>query len=211
MPSEFLRGVRNKHITAPSEREILNFLHTIFEAELECSQDKDGNIVIGDTVFTPVSVLRADPTAYDNEFSNWLSEEWLPEQNESLEEILKIHANRKRFADLCTTLTNGELIPIVGSGMSVPAGLETWSGFLRTIRKHSSMSEDDLEKLLSSCAFEEAAEQLSKAMPGRLFDERIEHDLRIDDPKTICGAVVLMPEIFDKLVLTTNLVVCYDE
>ncbi|MBA3035884.1 MAG: SIR2 family protein, partial [Desulfobacterium sp.] len=43
------------------------------------------------------------------------------------------------------------------------------------------------------------------AMPGRLFDERIEHDLRIDDTNAICGAVVFLPELFDKLVLTTNL------
>ena len=42
-------------------------------------------------------------------------------------------------------------------------------------------------------------------MPMRLFDERIEHDLRIDDPENICGAVIFLPGLFDKLVLTTNL------
>jgi hypothetical protein len=76
---------------------------------------------------------------------------------------------------------------------------------MRTIRQHSSMQAKELEDLLSKWAYEEAAERLAAAMPGRLFDERIEHDLRIDDPDDICGAVVFLPELFNKLVLTTNL------
>lgn len=183
----------------------MDFLHRVFEDELELQPDDKGNVVIGDTVFTPVAILRADPEAYEEEFSKWMSDRWLPEQNERLERILSVHANRKRFADLCATLKNGQLVPLVGSGMSVPTGLLPWSGFLRTIRQHSSMPEKDLEDLLARWEYEEAAERLAAAMPGRLFDERIEHDLRIDEPDTICGAVVFLPELFDKLVLTTNL------
>lgn len=183
----------------------MDFLHRVFEDELELQPDGKGNVVIGDTVFTPVAILRADPEAYEEEFSKWMSDRWLPEQNERLERILSVHANRKRFADLCATLKNGQLVPLVGSGMSVPTGLLPWSGFLRTIRQHSSMPEKDLEDLLARWEYEEAAERLAAAMPGRLFDERIEHDLRIDEPDTICGAVVFLPELFDKLVLTTNL------
>jgi hypothetical protein len=183
----------------------MDFLHTVFEDQLELQPDAKGNIVIGDTVFSPVAILRADEAAYREEFSKWLSDRWLPEQNEMLEQILNVHANRKRFADLCTTLKNGHLVPLVGSGMSIPTGLSAWSGFLRALRLHSSMSEKELEDLLSKWAYEEAAECLAAAMPGRLFDERIEHDLRIDDPEDICGSVEFLPELFDKLVLTTNL------
>ncbi len=183
----------------------MDFLHRVFEDELELQPDGSGNVVIGDTVFTPVAILLADPEAYEEEFSKWMSDRWLPEQDERLERILGIHANRKRFADLCATLKNGQLIPLVGSGMSIPTGLPPWTGFLRTIRPHSSLPEKDLEELLARWEYEDAAERLAAAMPGRLFDERIEHDLRIDAPGSICGAVCFLPELFDKLVLTTNL------
>lgn len=183
----------------------MDFLRAVFEDELELQIDDNGNIVIGDAIFTPVDILRTDSAAYDEEFAKWMSDRWLPEQNERIERILCVHANRKRFADLCTILKNSQLIPLVGSGMSIPTGLSAWPEFLRVIRKHSTMPESDLEVLLANCNYEEAAECLSTAMPDRLFDERIEHDLRIDDPEVICGAVKFLPELFDKLVLTTNL------
>jgi hypothetical protein len=183
----------------------MDFLRGQFEEQLELRTTPDGNVVIGDTTFMPVGILRSDPTAYDSEFNAWRDDIWLPRQAEVLDEILATHANRKRFADLCVTLKNGLLIPLVGSGMSVPSGLKQWSGFLRDIRKHSSMSESDLETLLGSWQYEEAAEALVAAMPGRLFDERIEHDLRVDNPAKIEGAIQFVPELFGKLVLTTNL------
>lgn len=183
----------------------MDFLHRVFEDELELQPDDNGNVVIGDTVFTPVSILSADPQAYEEEFSKWMSNRWLPDQKERLERILLTYKNKKRFDDLCATLKNGQLIPFVGSGMSVPYGLLPWSEFLRNIRPDSLTSEQDLEDLLAHCEYEEAAECLATTMPNRLFDERIEHDLRIDKPDMICGAVVFLPELFDKLVLTTNL------
>jgi len=183
----------------------MDFLHDIFEKQIEFQKDDDGNAVIGGAVFSPIDILKIDEIAYKDEFSNWLSERWLPEQNEILEQTLDVRANRKRFNDLCVTFKNEQLIPFIGSGMSVPTGLKPWPDFLRGIRCYSSMNEIELEKLLSHWAYEEAAEQLAATMPGRLFDERIEHNLRVDDPEDICGAVMFLPEIFDKLVLTTNL------
>lgn len=191
----------------------MDFLRPLFDGEVvfaldddgNVRLDKDGSVSIGETPFSPLEILQADPTAYDEEFEAWVSKQWLPKQNERSEEILKVHANRKRFADLCATLKNEQLIPLVGSGMSLPSGLPLWSNFLRAIRQHSSMPSPELEDMLSKWEYEEAAERLAAAMPGRLFDERIEHDLRIDDPDTICGAVILLPELFSDLVLTTNL------
>lgn len=191
----------------------MDFLRPIFDSEITFARDKDGhvhldddgNVRIGETPFSPVDVLKSDFTAYEEVFETWINNQWLPKQKASLEEIMKVHANRKRFIDLCVTFKNGELVPLVGSGMSVPTGLSSWSGFLRIIQQHSSMSQTDLEGLLLRREYEEAAERLAAAMPGRLFDERIEHDLRIDDPDAICGSVIFLPELFNKLVLTTNL------
>lgn len=183
----------------------MDFLHAVFEDELELQLNDNGDVIIGETLFSPVAILRADSAAYEEEFSKWISDRWLPEQNDRLERILSVRGNRKRFIDICSTLNNGQLIPLVGSGMSIPSGLSSWPDFLRKIRQYSSMSENDFEELLSNYDYESAAECLSQAMPERLFDERIEHDLRIDDPEVICGAVKFLPELFDKLVLTTNL------
>lgn len=183
----------------------MEFLRSMFEEQIELQKDEDGNAVIGETVFSPVAILKADADAYEDEFTRWKNERWLPDQNDLLKQILSIHANRNRFTDLCLTLKNSQLIPLVGSGMSVPTGLQSWSGFLRSIRQHSSITEMELEELLSASAYEEAADLLVSAMPSRLFDERIEHDLRIENPYKICGAIMFLPELFDKLILTTNL------
>jgi hypothetical protein len=183
---------------------LVDFFKAIFEEQLEFDQDEKGNAVFASTFFTPVQILEIDSIAYKNEFLAWLSDRWLPEQNERLDQLLKIHANRKRFSDLCTALKNGHLVPLIGSGMSVSSGLQTWSGFLRSILCYSTMAEDELNRLLGDSAFEEAIEQIACSMPKRLFDERIEHDLRID-PASINGAIRFLPELFDRLVLTTNL------
>jgi len=113
--------------------------------------------------------------------------------------------NEQRFHDLCNALENEQVIPFIGSGMSVPSGLPSWPEFLRLLRCHSRMTEDDLETLLKDSFFEEAVEQIEQSMPARLFNERIEHDLQVDISKSINGAIRFLPELFDKLILTTNL------
>ena len=58
---------------------------------------------------------------------------------------------------------------------------------------------------MSISLFEEAADLLARGTNSRLLDERIEHDLRIDDPSCIDGSVRLLPAVFPNLVITTNL------
>jgi len=191
----------------------MDFLIPIFEEQLDFLRDEKGhvlvdthgNISIGETPLSPVAILKLDESAYKQEYANWFENQWLSQQKDMLDSILPTHANAKRFADLCASLKNGQLIPLIGSGMSVPSGLSVWPLFLRTIRQHSSMSEGELNDLLARWDYEEAVERLAAAMPGRLFDERIEHDLRIDDSNMVAGAIRFLPELFDRLVLTTNL------
>mgnify|MGYP001255509977 CR=1 FL=1 len=179
-------------------------LHPIFEEQLEFIRDEKGNAVIGGTVFTPAAILKADIDAYEDEFSKWFSERWLPEQNDLLEQIMEFSSNKRRFADLCSALKNGQVVPLIGSGMSVPSGLPSWSDFLRLIRCHSSMDEAELEEMIEDSAFERAVDRLRQTIPRRLFDEQIEHNLFIER-STINGPIHFLPELFDKLILTTNL------
>jgi hypothetical protein len=183
----------------------MRHLRVLFEDQLQITLDAEGSAVIGETAFPPAAILAYDTTAYEAEFKIWLNDQWLPEQEERLEGILSLYGNRKRYNDLCAAVKNDYVSPLVGSGMSAPSGLLTWADFLRSIRKYSNLSADELEGLLNGSAFEEAVDRLVDTMPERLFAERIEHDLRLDDPRTIDGPVRHLPAIFPKLVLTTNL------
>lgn len=184
----------------------MKHLRVIFEEQLRIVLSEEGHAVIGESSFPPAVILGYDTTAYEAEFDIWLSEQWFPEQEQRLEAILTCHGNKKRFIDLCRAAENDQVIPFVGSGMSVPTGLLTWTDFLRSIRNFSKLAQEDLEHLLKASAYEEAVEKLMSTMPKRLFNERVEHDLRIDNPNSIKGCIRYLPTIFSSpVVLTTNL------
>jgi len=164
----------------------------------------DGSVFIGSTEVSPVNVLRDDPTAYKTEFEAWF-DDWMRERKERRDAILVLFGNSKRYADLSSALRRGQLIPFVGSGMSVPTELPTWSKLLRSIRSFTRVPERRLEALLKKYRFEEAADLLASDTNSRLFNERIEHELRIDEVERIRGAVRLLPAIFTGTVITTNL------
>lgn len=183
----------------------MKFLKAMFEEQLQVQLDPAGNALIGESVFPPPVILKGDPTAYEDEYNAWLNDQWLPEQGERLDTLLALHGNRKRFNDLCGAVERNYVVPLVGSGMSVPSGIEAWSGFLRSIRKYSTLPEAELDALLVTAAFEDTADRLASTMPGRLFDERIEHDLRVENPGEVKGSVQYLPAVFSGLVITTNL------
>ena len=163
------------------------------------------SISIGNAVFSPVEILRDFDTTYKQEFDYWLNEEWKPRQDERREEILSYYGNRNRYRDLKDAVRRQQAIPFLGSGMSVPSGLPTWSDFLIRISEFTSHSKADLQELLSSSSFEEVADLLASGTNPRLLAERIEHELRIDDPRDIDGPIGLLPDLFSNLVITTNL------
>ena len=165
----------------------------------------DGSVFIGETELVPVRVLQGDAAAYSTEFDAWLGEVWLPRQSELRDQILALHGNAKRYDDLCATVARRQLVPVVGSGMSASSGLPTWSELLRKIRTFTKVNEAELDELLKKSAFEEAADLLAMGTNPNLLNERIEHELRIDDPGLIDGSVRLLPVIFPDMVITTNL------
>jgi hypothetical protein len=181
------------------------FFEEQLEFRLEEGEPLEGSVFIGETEFLPVEVLRADEAAYQAEFSRWLDQEWLPQQEDRRNQILRLHANAKRYADLRDAVERRQVLPLVGSGMSVPSGLPTWSDLLRRIRTYTNLNPRALEELLDACAFEEAADLLASSMNAKLLSERIEHELRIEKTDAIGGAVRLLPALFPDMVMTTNL------
>ena len=184
-------------------------LRTFFENQvrfrLVAGTEVEGGVYVGSTEFLPVETLREDADAYQAEFDSWLNEAWIPEQRELRSKILKLHANEKRYADLCAAVGREQVVPLVGSGMSVASGLPTWTGLLRRVRDFTTCDPNALENLINTCQFEEAADLLASGTNPRLLAERVEHDLRIDDPNKIAGPVRLLPTVFPRLVVTTNL------
>lgn len=184
-------------------------LESMFEEQLGFSDGNDVELVdgvyIGETELVPVRSLRQDPTAYDAEFNRWLAMTYLPDQKLVLDTILSLHYNAKRFADLCTLAKANNVVPFIGSGMSVPCGKRAWSAFLRQLRTQSTLPEATLEDMLAKGQYEDAADAVAKAMPPQLFDNLIEHELRLEPTDPVRGAVRLLPGVFGSLVITTNL------
>lgn len=184
-------------------------LQFIFEEQIEFRLSNgtaiDGSVFIGETEFLPVETLREDEDAYRNEFNRWMDELWLPEQEDRRSQILKIQGNAKRYADLRDAVARRQVVPLVGSGMSVPSGLPTWSGLLRRILEFTKIEPARLDELLQAAAFEEAADLIASGTNANLLNERVEHDLRVEVSGLINGPVRLLPAIFPDLVITTNL------
>lgn len=184
-------------------------LRSFFEEQIEFRVQNgtaiDGSVFIGETEFLPVETLREDKDAYQAEFNAWLDVKWTPEQQDRRNQILALHGNAKRYADLCDAVARRQVVPLVGSGMSAPSGLPTWSDLLRAIRSFTKIDPAVLEEFLVASAFEEAADLIASATNPNLLNERVEHELRVNDPGAIDGAVRLLPAVFPDLVITTNL------
>ncbi|MDY7091556.1 MAG: SIR2 family protein [Acidobacteriota bacterium] len=173
-------------------------------------QFRDGTIIedsvfIGDTEFFPVEALRSDEEAYESNFSAWLDQSWFPAQRDLLGEILSISGNRKRYADLSAAVSRRQAVPLVGSGMSVPSGLPTWSHLLRLVSGFTPVDPVSLEELIADFSFEKAADLIAESTNVNMLNERIEHELRVEASAEISGPVRLLPAIFPDLVVTTNL------
>ena len=163
------------------------------------------SVSIGTAVFSPVELLKEFDTTYEQEFGYWLNEEWKPRQYDSREELLNYSGNRNRYIDLTKAVKRQQVVPFVGSGMSVPSGLPTWADFLMQTGEYAECDPLELDELIRHSSFEEAADLLSRSMNPTLFAERVEHNLRINDSSSINGSVCLLPSLFPDLVLTTNL------
>jgi hypothetical protein len=184
-------------------------LRYLFDEQVEfCDQNGipiDGSVFIGETEFLPLEILQGDAEAYRSEFQRWKLEIWYPEMRSRREEMFEIPGNQQRFEDIVRAYERRQLVPLVGSGMSVPTGLPTWANFLRGIREFTHVKETDLEPLLQAAAFEEAADLIASEAPKNLLNERIEHDLRPQNNSIVSGSIRLLPGVFNNVVLTTNL------
>lgn len=182
-------------------------VYALFEEALTASINTDGDIEFpfGGTPFTPVAVLKADSTAYQDEFRGWLNDVWLEDHRRRLNRLLKLHGNNGRFHSLVEAIRSDNVVPAVGSGMSKSSGFPLWREFIHQLRRFTSVSESDIDTMLGAGQYEEAVDRIAADAGPHLFDERIEQSLRVIDPTSISGPVRLLPALFPKLALSTNL------
>ena len=187
---------------------VRNVLRRWFEEQLTFSLS-DGSeaetVFIGTAEFSPVDILKESDTNYEQEFSNWLFGDWKSRQYELRETLLDYSANADRYSDLRESFNRQQVLPFVGSGMSVDSGLPTWADFLVRVGAFTGCDISRLKQLIRDSQFEEAADLLAHSTNPRLFAERVEHDLRIGNLDVISGAVCLLPGLFTNLMITTNL------
>lgn len=182
-------------------------IYALFEDELSAGINADGNIEFpfGGTPLTPVAVLGTDNTAYQAEFRAWLNDVWLDDHRRRLDRLLKLHGNSGRFHALVDAFRADHVIPAVGSGMSKASGFPLWRDFIHELRSFTAVSEADINAMLDAGLYEEAVDRIEAEAGSHLFDERIEQSLRVIDPSSIDGPVRLLPALFPKLALSTNL------
>ena len=184
-------------------------LRLIFEEQLAFSMENGerllGRVFVGETEVLPVQFLRYDDEAYRFEFTNWQNEIWMPEQGRRRGQLLGLSGNGGRYSELKQAVSRGRVLPFVGSGMSVPSGLPAWWDLLIAIAGQVSGEIASIEALLQKGAFETAVDAILAATNRKLFNERIEHALRLDDANVIVGAARLLPILFPNLVISTNL------
>ncbi|MDF5832811.1 SIR2 family NAD-dependent protein deacylase [Pseudomonas syringae] len=182
-------------------------IYALFEEELTAGINVDGNIEFpfGGTPLTPVAVLGSDATAYQAEFRAWLNDVWLDDHRRRLDRLLKLHGNSGRFHSLVDAFRSDHVIPAVGSGMSKASGFPLWRDFVHQLRSFTSVSEEDINSMLDAGQYEEAVDRIAAEAGRHLFDERIEQSLRVIDPNSIDGPVRLLPALFPKLAISTNL------
>jgi hypothetical protein len=175
-----------------------------FREVLSADIDVDGNVIVGGVVFSPVQILERDEDSYREAFLAWINEDWIPIRDERLADILADGTNRQRYEELLNTVIGGRVVPFIGSGMSTPSKMPLWSDFLRTLRASSTLAESELEAMLTSGEYEEAATALLAKMPRHLFDERLEETFKSRPANGIVGAVRFVPELFGGTAITTN-------
>ncbi len=191
----------------------MQFLRSNFAEQLIANIDNDnGNIVIEGASFTPQEIFETDKVAFNTAFKEWWNSIKAGHLKKA-EEILKLHENRDRFRSLQQIYNEGNVVPFVGAGLSMPSGYIGWTKCLKGMREEANVTKDVLEGLIETGQYEEAAQALYDAMPHDTFNEHLTN--KFDNDRDLEGCVRFLPYCFTKSVITTNfdnvLERCYED
>ncbi len=186
----------------------MEFLKKLFNEELNA----EGEILITTESFDRDEVFRqmAEPM-YKIAFNEWKKNR-IVSLLDKADDILSNHNNKRRFDTLKSIYNQGNVVPFIGAGMSILSGYASWTSFLYTLREETRITEEELNSLISTGEYEEAAQKLLEGMATNSFNEEIENEYA--NCKDISGCIQYLPYIFNEKVITTNfecvLEKCYD-
>lgn len=183
----------------------MEFLKPLFEEQLTADIADSGNVEIGNVAFPPARILKQmEPETYEIAFEEW-KESRFSDRLDKADEILGLFDNRPWFLRLKETLErSGSVIPFIGAGMSCASGFKTWTGYLWALQRHSHVSPNELDALIASGLYEDAAERLLNDLGERLFNGHLHTSYRVAQGLSIGGPVNYLPLLFNKAIITTN-------
>lgn len=139
---------------------------------------------------------------YESAFTSWVQEEKRLAK-ERTEEFLRETQCLDRFRALTHRVRADQVMPFVGAGMSIASGFKPWGIFLTSLLADAPQIRADVEAMLSRVEYEEAAQLAHDTLGAGVFAEEIHNQLG-KHRQVIAGPVLLLPQIFQNTVLTTN-------
>lgn len=182
-----------------------------FEADIidsvSLSDDKYKSIDIFGVIKTnAIEILSDDTEAFKEAKVKWV-EEFFQDAKLYVEGIGNIWQNQARFDQLINDVEKGNIVPFVGSGMSVKSGFMTWVDFLKYLQQYSDVDDARFDYLSTERKFDELASELCDSMDSTMNAEILGNTFRIPTDQVrlrLDGAVCIIPTIFKDLIVTTN-------
>jgi hypothetical protein len=124
----------------------------------------------------------------------------------NISEILSIGANKRHFKELISHCADGNVVPFIGAGMSVPV-YKLWADVLMDVTKNSfdSTFPQKVKSCIDKNEYETAASLILDELGEGEFYSAMADEFSRDKIKSIkTMAVSMLPKIFSGLVITTN-------
>lgn len=171
--------------------------------EFNDSLDLDGDVDVLGRPLAPSKILFfTDHDSYMEELKTWEAEQISDAEIYVNELSQDFPSNEHRLNELILRLKNNKLIPFVGAGMSVASGIKDWRSFLIDCAKDSALDLDEFSLKLDKGLFEICASELIDKRSLSWLNEQVEG--RLGEPEEISGSVVLLPDIANNGLITTN-------
>ena len=124
---------------------------------------------------------------------------------DTIDSLLNQPDNKIYLPMLVRQMSSAGVVPFVGAGLSAPFGFPQWTKFLLEAAEPVGLV-DPIQSLMNDGKYEEAAEQVLKALTSTGFQDLIEFYFgdAVIQQKQLSGAVQLIPEISRGPVITTN-------
>lgn len=110
--------------------------------------------------------------------------------------------NLDRFNQLIERLTDGDVVPFIGAGLSVAGGFPSWEGHLRTQGRTAGIAPAQTETFLASGQYEAVIEAIEARGCRDVFIQEI-RDV-FSRTGRITDTTLLITELFPDTVITTN-------